>query len=82
MDKQERREIDAEVRVTLQVAEAELRKIREVVEEEENEYRWGGSEDVEGGLQPGTPDFKKILTMIDASLSVLSLRKEHPLEWD
>ncbi len=32
----------------------------EIIDEEEHEYRYGGSEDSEGNLECGSPDFNRI----------------------
>jgi len=35
----------------------ELEEVEKEVRELEEEYKWGGSEDGDGGLEPGYPDF-------------------------
>lgn len=37
-----------------------LKKLIEIIEEEETEFKLGGSEDSEGTLMSGNPDFEKI----------------------
>lgn len=57
-----------------------LEEVLKIIKELDEAYEWGGSEDYDGNLQPGTPDFdeakKKIIQLFESHAALDAERQE------
>lgn len=50
-----------------------LNRLNAIVAEAKDDYTWGGSEDADGGLMPGRPDWDRMITQLEAFMGEVAV---------